>query len=99
METIREVHAAEKGLAVVDVASADEATALAVQTALAGRWATAVADRATRTPGEPGVRLRCYLDLRQEVGPALHPCRAVSGEVPASSSAGVLEVPASGYTV
>ncbi|MEU1035474.1 DUF6207 family protein [Streptomyces mirabilis] len=24
--------------------------------------------RATRVPGEPGVRLRCYLDLRQGLG-------------------------------
>ncbi|MGW2492116.1 DUF6207 family protein [Streptomyces sp. NPDC001606] len=31
---------------------------------LAGRCA--VADRTTREPGQPGVRLRCFLDLRQE---------------------------------
>ncbi|MEU5445141.1 DUF6207 family protein [Streptomyces griseofuscus] len=30
---------------------------------LAERWATA--EHARRDPGEPGVRLRCYLDLRQ----------------------------------
>ncbi|MER7224027.1 DUF6207 family protein [Streptomyces rubradiris] len=33
---------------------------------LAGRWATA-AEHTTRDPGQPGVRLRCYLDLRQEL--------------------------------
>ncbi|MFF9220777.1 DUF6207 family protein [Streptomyces viridosporus] len=62
------LHVAEPGLIVVDVAAADEETALAFQEALANRWATAVADRATREPGEPGVRLRCYLDLRQPAG-------------------------------
>ncbi|WTI72044.1 DUF6207 family protein [Streptomyces sp. NBC_00728] len=50
---------------VVDVAAADDDTALAFQAALARIWATAPADRTTRTPGEPGVRVRCYLDLRQ----------------------------------
>ncbi|MFF8939282.1 DUF6207 family protein [Streptomyces paradoxus] len=42
-------------------------TALAIQELLAGRWATAPADRTTREPGEPGVRLRCYLDVRQDL--------------------------------
>ncbi|MGW7210037.1 DUF6207 family protein [Streptomyces sp. NPDC054837] len=53
----------------VEIAAADTATALAVQAALAGRWATAVADRTHREPGEPGVRLTCYLDVRQEPHP------------------------------
>ncbi|MFJ9713893.1 DUF6207 family protein [Streptomyces sp. NPDC101234] len=35
---------------------------------LADRWATAPAQRTTRDAGEPGVRLRCYLALRQPVG-------------------------------
>lgn len=39
----------------------------AVQELLATRWATATADRTTRVAGEPGVRLRCYLDVRQEL--------------------------------
>ncbi|MFF7098516.1 DUF6207 family protein [Streptomyces rubradiris] len=34
---------------------------------LARRWAAATAERTTRDPGQPGVRLRCYLDLRQEL--------------------------------
>ncbi|MET7920372.1 DUF6207 family protein [Streptomyces avermitilis] len=67
MEPIKDVHVAERGLLVVDVAAADEETALAFQAALAGRWATATADRASRDPGEPGVRLRCYLDVRQDL--------------------------------
>ncbi|WP_326673282.1 DUF6207 family protein [Streptomyces canus] len=43
----------------------DDATALAFQQLLAERWATATAERATREADQPGVRLRCYLDLRQ----------------------------------
>ncbi|MET9579603.1 MULTISPECIES: DUF6207 family protein [Streptomyces] len=49
----------------VEVAAADDQTALAIQELLAGRWATAPDDRTPREPGEPGVRLRCYLDVRQ----------------------------------
>jgi hypothetical protein len=56
------------GLLVVQVAAADDDTALAFQDAGAARWATAAADRATHEPGQPGVRLCFYLDLRQELG-------------------------------
>lgn len=66
MKPINETHLSEPGLAVVEVAAADDQTAFAVQELLAGRWATAAADHTTRVPGEPGVRLRCYLDLREE---------------------------------
>ncbi|MFC9931966.1 DUF6207 family protein [Streptomyces sp. NPDC127190] len=66
MRPISEVHVAEPGLAVVEVAAADDETVFAVQELLAGRCAVAVADRTTREPGQPGVRLRCFLDLRQE---------------------------------
>ncbi|MCX4428337.1 DUF6207 family protein [Streptomyces mirabilis] len=37
---------------------------------LADRWATATAEYTTCDAGEPGVRLRCYLDLRQLISPA-----------------------------
>ncbi|MGK5695081.1 DUF6207 family protein [Streptomyces sp. URMC 128] len=47
---------------------ADDATAFAVQELLAMRYAAASADRTAREPGEPGVRLRCFLELRQEPG-------------------------------
>ncbi|MDQ1013471.1 DUF6207 family protein [Streptomyces afghaniensis] len=67
MKPINEAHLSESGLAVVEVAAADEQTAFAVQELLAGRWATASADGTTREPGEPGVRLRCYLDVRQSI--------------------------------
>ncbi|MEV6595000.1 DUF6207 family protein [Streptomyces acidicola] len=32
---------------------------------LADRWATSTAERTTHDVDQPGVRLRCYLDLRQ----------------------------------
>ncbi|MEU9444174.1 DUF6207 family protein [Streptomyces sp. NPDC048304] len=54
---IRDEHVAEAGLVVVDVAAADDDTVFAFQKTLAERRATATADRTTRTPGEPGVRL------------------------------------------
>ncbi|WSQ15078.1 DUF6207 family protein [Streptomyces sp. NBC_01231] len=38
----------------------------AVQELLAARCAIAPAERTTREPGEPGARLRFFLDLRQE---------------------------------
>jgi hypothetical protein len=68
VEPINEVHVSRPGLVVVDVAAADDTTALAFQQLLAERWATATAEHTTRDAGEPGVRLRCYLDLRQPVG-------------------------------
>ncbi len=70
MRPINDAHVAEPELAVVEVAAADDQTAFAIQELLATRWATARADRTVRQPGEPGVRLRCHLDLRQEASPA-----------------------------
>ncbi|MEU1924636.1 DUF6207 family protein [Streptomyces albogriseolus] len=67
MRPINDAHVAEPGLAVVEVAAADDQTAFAIQELLAARWATARADRTVR---EPGVRLRCYLDLHQEAASA-----------------------------
>ncbi|MGP3990886.1 DUF6207 family protein [Streptomyces sp. 3N207] len=75
VKPIREAHVAEPGLAVVEIAAADESTAFAVQEALAARWATALADRTTREPGQPGVRLRTYLDLRQPSDPGDGPAQ------------------------
>ncbi|MEU5524859.1 DUF6207 family protein [Streptomyces sp. NPDC047860] len=66
MRPINDAHVAEPGLAVVEVAAADDETAFAVQELLATRCAVAAADRTVHEPGEPGVRLRCYLDLRQQ---------------------------------
>ncbi|GAA2917048.1 DUF6207 family protein [Streptomyces erythrogriseus] len=70
MRPITEAHVTEPGLAVVEVAAADEQTAFAIQELLAAQWAIAPADRTTHEPGEPGVRLRCHLDLRQQATPA-----------------------------
>ncbi|MEU1875528.1 hypothetical protein RKD37_000276 [Streptomyces ambofaciens] len=56
---------ASLGLVVVDVAAADDETAFVFHTALVARWATTSVERTTRDPGQPGVRLRCCLDLRQ----------------------------------
>lgn len=53
---------AEPGLAVIEIANADDTTAFALQEALAARWATAAADRTTR---EPGVRLRPFILRRR----------------------------------
>ncbi|MDN3260769.1 DUF6207 family protein [Streptomyces sp. CSDS2] len=50
----------------VEVAAADDETAFEVQKFLAARSAIAPADRTMREPGEPGVRLRFFLDLHQE---------------------------------
>ncbi|MFF3371344.1 DUF6207 family protein [Streptomyces sp. NPDC002680] len=69
MGPIDEAHAEQPGLAVVEIAACDDQTAFAVQKLLAAQWATATADRTTRDPGQPGVRLRCYLDVRQELNP------------------------------
>ena len=67
MDPINETHVSRPGL--VDVAAADDDTALAFQQMLAEQWATATAEHTTRDAGQPGVRLRCYLDLNQPVGP------------------------------
>ncbi|MFF7845187.1 DUF6207 family protein [Streptomyces ossamyceticus] len=78
MDPINETHVSEPGLVVVDVAATDDATALAFQQLLAERWATATAERTTRDVAQPGVRLRCYLDLRQPIGPATVPAEALT---------------------
>ncbi|MFH8902800.1 DUF6207 family protein [Streptomyces coeruleorubidus] len=67
MKPITDAHVAEPGMAVVEVAAADDETAFAVQELLAARCAIAPADRTTGEPGMPGVRLRCFPDLRQEL--------------------------------
>ncbi|MFF2937950.1 DUF6207 family protein [Streptomyces mirabilis] len=49
---------------------------------LADRWATA--QRTTRDVDQSGVRLRCYLDLRQPIGPAA----TAAGALPQVSAGG-----------
>ncbi|WP_158751688.1 DUF6207 family protein [Streptomyces bicolor] len=50
----------------VEVAAADDETAFAIQQLLAARRAVAPDDRTTRDPGEPGVRLRFFLNLHED---------------------------------
>lgn len=69
VEAINEVHVSEPGLVVVDVAAADDQTAFAFQAALSSMWAATSVERTIRDPGQPGVRLRCYLDMRQRLSP------------------------------
>ncbi|CAM5408130.1 hypothetical protein SALBM311S_04488 [Streptomyces alboniger] len=66
MKQINDVDVAVPGLAVLEVAAADDETSFVVQELLAARCAIAPAERTTREPGEPGVRLRFFLDPRQE---------------------------------
>lgn len=68
MRLIDDAHVAEPGLAVVEIAASDDETAFAIQELLATRQAIVSADRTTHEPGEPGVRLRCYMDQRQQPG-------------------------------
>ncbi|MER7682653.1 DUF6207 family protein [Streptomyces sp. NPDC096934] len=69
MEAINEIHVSESGLVVIGVAAADDRTAFAFQTAPAAMWAATSVEHTTRDPGQPGVRLRCYLDMRQRLSP------------------------------
>ncbi|MER5700111.1 DUF6207 family protein, partial [Streptomyces mirabilis] len=65
MRAILDAHVAEPGLAVVEIAATDDATAFAIQDLLTERCAAAPADRTTRDPGEPGVQLRFFVDLHE----------------------------------
>ncbi|MER5757454.1 DUF6207 family protein [Streptomyces sp. NPDC002088] len=65
MRPINQANVAKPGLAVVKIAACDDQTALTVQALLAARCAISPADRTIREPGEPGIQLRCFLDLRQ----------------------------------
>lgn len=69
MDVMHEVQVSEPGLVVVDIAAADDRTAFAFHTALAAMWAITAVERMSRGPGQPGVRLRCYLDMRQALRP------------------------------
>ncbi|MFI6663179.1 DUF6207 family protein [Streptomyces sp. NPDC050523] len=73
MDPIREAHLSEPGLLVIDVAGFDDDTVLAFQAAIARTWGTSTAERTTRDPGQPGVRLRMYTDLRQVLEEASSP--------------------------
>ncbi|WP_320779763.1 DUF6207 family protein [Streptomyces sp. CRN 30] len=57
------------GLAVVDIAACDDATAFAVLDLFAVHCAMAPADCGGHEPGKPGVRLRFFLNLNSGAGP------------------------------
>ncbi|MER7679087.1 DUF6207 family protein [Streptomyces sp. NPDC096934] len=49
---------------------AGTASAFAFQTILArSRWAATPVEHTTLDPAQPGVRLRCYVDMRQRLRP------------------------------
>ncbi|GHH68196.1 hypothetical protein FHS35_009255 [Streptomyces umbrinus] len=64
VDPIQETHLSEPGLLVLDAAGLDDNTVYAFQNAIAQTWAATV-DRTTRDAGQPGARLRMYVDLRQ----------------------------------
>ncbi|MGW1278913.1 DUF6207 family protein [Streptomyces tsukubensis] len=65
VQDIDEQHVAEPGLAVLDITAADEATAIAVMTALDRLWATSGRGSVRREPGVAGVTARVYADIRR----------------------------------
>ncbi|MGI5359445.1 DUF6207 family protein [Streptomyces sp. CA-252508] len=56
---------AEPGLVVLDVAAADEDTVHALMESSQQTWATYGITPVRRTPGEPDVRARVYVDVRR----------------------------------
>ncbi|QIY59425.1 hypothetical protein HEP86_39515 [Streptomyces sp. RPA4-5] len=67
---ISEEHLSEPGLVVIDVTAADEATATEAAAALGGLWLSSGPSAPWRTPGEAGVTIRAYADLRRAPLPA-----------------------------
>ncbi|MGW2697796.1 DUF6207 family protein [Streptomyces sp. NPDC001296] len=88
MDPIREAHLSEPGLLVIDVAGRDDATVFAFQAAIARIWGTAVAERTVRDAGQPGVRLRMYIDLRQVLEEASRRSRRVRGKAWSATTGG-----------
>ncbi|MDG4857470.1 DUF6207 family protein [Streptomyces sp. T-3] len=64
MKEITEAHLAVPGLVVLDVAALDEDTLQAAVQLIEGRVATSDTPMIWRTPGEPGLRTRVFMDLR-----------------------------------
>ena len=65
MESVDPAHVAEPGLVVLDITAADEATAQAVMHGLEQCWATSGTSPVRRRPGELGVSVRMYADVRR----------------------------------
>ncbi|MFD7408563.1 DUF6207 family protein [Streptomyces sp. NPDC059866] len=60
------------------MAGLDDESVFAFQNAIARTWGTSTADRTTRDVGQPGVRLRLYVDLRQVLAQDSPPERALA---------------------
>ncbi|WSD21258.1 DUF6207 family protein [Streptomyces phaeochromogenes] len=65
VDPIQETHLSEPGLLVIDAAGMDDDTVFAFQGTISRMWGTSTTDTTTRDVGQPGVRLRLYVDLRQ----------------------------------
>ncbi|MFJ8469832.1 DUF6207 family protein [Streptomyces swartbergensis] len=79
MEPMQDVNMAKPGLLVVEAAAADQETVLAFERAVAGRWATTDAHRTPKVPGQSGVWLRFFLDMRQRIAASASPARPQLG--------------------
>ncbi|MFJ6752074.1 DUF6207 family protein [Streptomyces sp. NPDC091266] len=62
---IHDEHLSEPGLAVVDITAADEETATQAAAVLGGLWRSSGPSAPWHTPGQAGVTVRAYLDLRR----------------------------------
>lgn len=65
MDHIDEQHLSAPGLFVLDIAAADEPTALAALRKLSQCWASSGTHRVWRVPEEARVRARLYADMRR----------------------------------
>ncbi|MEJ8653691.1 DUF6207 family protein [Streptomyces sp. MS1.AVA.3] len=63
---IPEEHLSEQGLVVIDITAADEATATEAATVLGALWLSSGPSAPWRTPGQAGVTVRAYADLRRK---------------------------------
>ncbi|MDQ1013234.1 hypothetical protein QFZ82_007719 [Streptomyces sp. V4I23] len=68
MKPFEDLHISEPGLVVIEVAAADETTALAAIEEIGARWRTSGPSTAWRVPGEPGVWVGTYADTRAAPG-------------------------------
>ncbi|WP_406483819.1 DUF6207 family protein [Streptomyces platensis] len=59
-------HLREPGLVVIDITAADEATATQAAAALGGLWLSSGPSAPWHTPGQAGVTVRAYADLRRK---------------------------------
>ncbi|MEU8682154.1 DUF6207 family protein [Streptomyces sp. NPDC048611] len=80
---ISEEHLSELGLVVIDITAADEVTANEAAAALGGLWLSSGPSGPWRTPGEAGITVRIYADLRRA------PLSAAADPTPVEDAAAV----------